>query len=151
MEIVENTLESELDAVLERPLFAFLAHAADGAPRVSPLWFLWEGGVVWHIAQLRGRSYPDRIRRNPRAAVAVVDFDPLAGRVEHVGMRGDATLEPYDRARAERLLEKYLGDERAAWPPRFTGMDADGYRLLRVKPETVVARDQSYPAPAVGD
>ena len=63
-------------------------------------------------------------------------------------MRGEATLEPYDRSRAERLFEKYLGDDREAWPETFRGLEADKYRLVRFDPETAVARDQSYPAPA---
>jgi hypothetical protein len=88
------------------------------------------------------------VRAYPESALAVVDFDPATGRVEHVGMRGEATLEPYDRSRADRLFEKYLGDDREAWPEMFRGLEADEYRLVRFDPETVVARDQSYPAPA---
>ena len=88
------------------------------------------------------------MRAYPESALAVVDFDPATGRVEHVGMRGEATLEPYGRPRAGRLFEKYLGDDREAWPETFRGLDAESYRLIRFDPETVVARDQSYPAPA---
>ena len=90
------------------------------------------------------------MREYPKTAVAVVDFDPGTGRVEHVGMRGEATLLPYDHSRADRLFEKYLGDERRERPETFLGLDADDYRLVRVVPETVVARDQSYSAPAGG-
>ena len=148
MEIIEDGLEVALNEFLGRPLFCFLAQRSGEGPRLSPLWFLWEDGVIWNVAQLDGRSYPDRVREYPETAVAVVDFDPATGRVEHVGMRGEATLEPYDRSRAGRLFEKYLGDERRERPETFLGLDADDYRLVRVVPETVVARDQSYPAPA---
>jgi len=65
-------------------------------------------------------------------------------------MRGEATLEPYDRARAGRLFENYLGDAESEWPAKFLGLDADEYRLIRFEPETVVARDQSYPASGGG-
>jgi hypothetical protein len=127
MNVVENTLEIPLADFLDRPLFAFLAQTG---PRVSPLWFLWEDDRLWHIAQLDGRSYPDRIRRgDSRVAVGVVDFDPATGRVEHVGVRGEASLREYDPGRADRLLAKYLGDDRAGWPDRFDAVDADGYRL----------------------
>ena len=83
-------------------------------PRLSPLWFLWAEGAIWNVARLDGRSYPGRVREYPESALAVVDFEPATGRVEHVGMRGEATLEPYDRRRAGRLFEKYLGDDREA-------------------------------------
>lgn len=147
MEIVENTLEVRVDAVLERPLFCFFGQCADAGPRLSPLWFLWEDNAIWIVAQLDGRSYPQRVRRDSRSAIGIVDFDPTSGRVEHVGMRGDAALEPYDESRARRLLEKYLGPDRSEWPESFVGLDAEEYRLIRFDPETVVARDQSYPAP----
>ena len=148
MELVEDTLDTGLDVFLARPLFCFLAQRSGDGPRVSPLWFLWEDGAVWNVAQLRDRSYPRRVREYPESAVAVVDFDPETGRVEHVGMRGTASLEAFDRSRADRLLAKYLGDERAEWPERFLGLETDDYRLIRFDPETIVARDQSYRAPA---
>ena len=150
MEVIENTLEVGLEEFLDQALFAFLAQSSPDGPRVSPLWFRWAEGAIWHIAQTDGRSYPERVRRDPRTALAVVDFDPAAGRVEHVGMRGEASLVPYDPDRAGRLLAKYLGPDREQWPDRFSGLDAEGYRLIRVEPATVVARDQSYPGPGDG-
>jgi len=148
MEIIENTLEVGLDAFLARPLFCFLAQESDDGPRLSPLWFLWEDGAVWNVARLSGRSYPGRVEQYPWTALAVVDFEPATGRVEHVGIRGTASLEPYDQQRADRLFAKYLGEEPADWPAMFLDLDTEDYRLIRVDPETVVARDQSYPAPA---
>ena len=150
MEILEDGLEVALDEFLARPLFCFLAQRSGEGPRLSPLWFLWEDGAIWNIAQLDGRSYPERVRAYPESALAVVDFDPATGRVEHVGMRGEATLEPYDRSRADRLFETYLGDDRGGWPETFLGLEADEYRLVSFDPETAVARDQSYPAPGGG-
>lgn len=144
MEVVENTLDTDLDEFLDRPLFCFLAQTSPEGPRVSPLWYLWDDGALWMIAMLRNRSYPDRIRRDPRTAVAVVDFDPNTGLVQHVGFRGRATLEPFDEERATRLIGRYLGDEEAEWDERFCDLDPGDYRLVRVEPETVVARDQSY-------
>jgi nitroimidazol reductase NimA-like FMN-containing flavoprotein (pyridoxamine 5'-phosphate oxidase superfamily) len=154
MEITEDTLDVDLEAFLDRPLFCFLATTDGGAPRVSPLWFLWEDGAVWMVGNAR-KTYPDRVERNPEAALAVVDFDRTTGRVQHVGMRGRATVEPHDPARAERLLAQYLGPDRDEWDEPFFG---DPYEwgeemvAIRFDPETVVARDQSYvPAPDVGD
>lgn len=76
MQVIENTLEVGLEEFLDRALFAFLAQSSPDGPRVSPLWFLWEEGAVWHTARTDGRSYPERVRRDSRTALAVVDFDP---------------------------------------------------------------------------
>ncbi|MBX0322526.1 pyridoxamine 5'-phosphate oxidase family protein [Halomicroarcula sp. F13] len=144
MDVVENTLDTSLDDFLARPLFCFLAQSSASGPRVSPLWFHWDGEAVWLVAMENGRSYPERVREFPESALAVVDFDPNSGGVEHVGMRGTATLEPFDDGVAGRLLEAYLGPDRDAWDERFRDLDDDGYGLVRFDPATVVARDQSY-------
>lgn len=151
MDVIENALEVAVEDVLDRPLFAFLAQSSPDGPRVSPLWFLWEDEAVWHIAQTGSRSYPERVRQDPQTALAVVDFDPAAGHVEHAGLRGEASLELYDPDRAGRLLAKCLGPDGDRWPDRFSGLDSNGYRLIRVEPAAAVARDQSYPAPKDGD
>lgn len=152
MELVEDTLDAGVEAVLSRPLFCFLATTDDGSPRVSPLWFLWEDDAIWIIGDRR-KTYPSRIERNPETALAIVEFDRTTGTVHHVGMRGRATVDPLDPARAERLLGTYLGPEREEWDEPFFG---DPYEwddrmvMIRFDPETVVARDQSYvPAPGV--
>ena len=89
------------------------------------------------------------MREYPETAVA--DFEPATGRIgSNTSGCGAATLEPYDRRRAGRLFDKYLGDDREAWPETFRGLDAESYRLIRFDPETVVARDQSYPVPGSG-
>lgn len=147
VDVVENTLEVELEEFLERPLFCFLATTArDGAPRVSPLWFLWEDDAIWIIADTE-KTYPDRVDDNPETALAIVDFDRTTGTVQHVGMRGRATVEPHDPDRAERLLSGYLGPDRAEWDYEFFGDPREwGEQMVFVRfvPETVVARNQSY-------
>ncbi|SFC36257.1 Pyridoxamine 5'-phosphate oxidase [Halobiforma haloterrestris] len=144
MDIVENTLECPLEDVLERPLFCFFGTvSSDAAPRISPLWYLWEDERIWIIADT-GKSYVDRVAADPRTALAVVDFDVATGRVHHVGMRGRADVVPFDEDRAERLLGRYLGPEENEWDPRFRGLDPDRWRFVRFEPGTVVARDQSF-------
>ena len=144
MEITEDRLDIELGEFLDRPLFCFLAQCSPDGARISPLWYLWEDELVWMIAQLPERSYPERVERFPQSAVAIVEFDPQKGLVRHVGMRGEATLEPFDRDRAERLLRRYLGDDKGEWDDGFVGLDGDNYRLIRVEPETVVARGGTH-------
>lgn len=144
MEIVENTLTEPLDAVLAKPLFCFLGMVSDaGHPRISPLWYLWEAEAIWIIAD-RDRTYTTRVANHPRTAVAIVDFDVETGRVVHVGMRGEATLEPLDDDRVERLLTRYLGEDTSEWDDAFHDLSPDRWQFIRFTPETVVARDQSF-------
>ena len=137
----------DLGEILRRPLFAHLATASEAGPRSSPVWFLWDDEAVWIIGSRRDDSFPGRIERDGRCALSIVDFDRATGRVEHVGMRGEASIEPFDPARAVRLLERYLGRDRSRWDERFraTLADADNV-LIRFVPETAVVRDVSYSA-----
>jgi nitroimidazol reductase NimA-like FMN-containing flavoprotein (pyridoxamine 5'-phosphate oxidase superfamily) len=146
MEIVEDTLDAELEGFLARPLFCHLGTASEDGPRVSPLWFLWENEAIWIIATLSSKTFPDRIEDDPRTAVSIIDFDPETGRVQHVGLRGRATVEPFDGERGERLLSQYLGSDESEWDEQFRdlGDDVEKYAFIRFVPETVVERDQSY-------
>lgn len=154
MEVVRETgshfdLDAEaarelMDKLLARPLFAHLATASEQGPRESPVWFLWEGGALWVIGNYKTDSFPARVEREPRCAIGVVDFDASTGLVQHVGIRGRARLEPHDAGRMKRLLGRYMG-EPGRWDTRFVEIldDAD-YIFVRIEPETVVVRDQSY-------
>lgn len=151
MDVVENTLDADLDAFFERRLMAHLTTVSnDGAPRHSPVWFLREDGHLWILANRAERTFPDRIDREPRCAVGLVDFDPSTGRLHHVGLRGRATVEPLDPDRAERLLRRYFRADKEAWnldrfgDPREWG---DEMVFVRFTPSSVVARDQSYAPP----
>ena len=144
MDIVENTLPISLDEFLEQPLFCFLATVtADGLPRISPLWYLWEDNQIWIIAN-KELTYTTRIKQTPNAALAIVDYDVHTGLVHHVGMRGEATLEPLDPAKVDRLLERYLGPNRDQWDNGFLDLDPSKWALIRFDPKSVVARGQSF-------
>lgn len=114
-------------------------------PRDSPVWFLWEEAALWIIGSRRTDSFPARLECEPRCAVGIVDFDRRRGLVHHVGIRGRASVEPFDPGRATRLLVRYLGEERSGWDERFRATLGDPDNVLvRVEPESVVARDVSY-------
>ena len=133
-----------MEKILSRPLFAHLATASSEGPRESPVWFLWEDGLVWIIGNRRTDSFPKRIKEEPRSAIGIVDFDVKTGQVLHVGFRGRARVEAHDAERMKRLLGRYLG-EGAEWDPRFVEiLDDEDYIFIRFEPETVVVRDQSY-------
>ena len=68
--------EDALD-LLERPLFAHLATvAADGSPRVNPMWFLWDGEAgVFRLTHTKTRHNYRYVQREPRVAMSVSDPD----------------------------------------------------------------------------
>lgn len=145
MQVIQGRRTVDLDDFLSRPIFVHLATMSAAGPRVSPVWFLWEEQTVWMIGSARTNTFRARIRQDPRCALAFVDFDRRTGCVHHVGMRGRATVEPFDRARAIRLVSRYLGPDLDAWDPGLRAlMDDPDYVTIRFVPETVVARDQSY-------
>jgi len=113
-------------------------------PTRVPLWFHWDGQIIWIIG---GTSFPANLKRDPRCALGIVDWEPATGLSHHVGMRGNAEVLPFDRAMARTIFRRYFGPDEADWDPRFhyeaTGEEA-GLTMVRFTPETVVIRDQSY-------
>jgi hypothetical protein len=149
MRIIRDRARSvDLEEFLSRPLFAHLATASEHGPRESPVWFLWEDDAVWIIGSGISDTFPARIQADPRCALGIVDFDRVAGLVQHVGMRGQATVEAFDARRARRLLARYLGSDERMWDKRFASTvirpATEQAVLVRFVPETVVARDVSY-------
>jgi Pyridoxamine 5'-phosphate oxidase len=150
MKIIRDRPKSvDLDEFLSRPLFGFLATASESGPRVSPVWFVWEDDAIWIIGNQKTDTFPSRVKSEPRCAIAFVDFDASSGLVHHVGMRGSATVEAWDKERASRILRRYLGSNEEQWDgERFVEpLDDAGNVLVRLTPETAVVRDQSYRAP----
>ncbi|WP_394828081.1 pyridoxamine 5'-phosphate oxidase family protein [Pendulispora albinea] len=141
---MNDDLDFDIDEFLTKPLFAHLATASSAGPRESPVWFLWEEGALWLIGN-HGDSFPKRLRNEPRCAVGIVDFDLAKGTLRHVGIRGIASIEPLDDQRLYRLLQRYLGADPADWNPSFRSLVIDHLDLMvRIRPESIVARDQSY-------
>lgn len=112
----------------------------DGAPHVSPLWFVWDGTSLWLNSIVRSQRWAD-LMREPRVSIVIddgVEFGDLRGvellgRVEQVGEvpRSGEPLPALDEP--ERLkADKYNGgkvvyDGRHAW--------------LRLTPEKIISWD----------
>lgn len=149
MRIVEQSVSAgdrpifDLDEFLSRPLYAHLATIHADGPRESPVWFHWDGATVWIIG---GTSFPANLKRDPRCALGIVDWDRTTGLSQHVGIRGRAEVRPFDAEWVKTIFRRYFGPDEAAWDPRFDDVlrgDA-GVEIVRITPETVVVRDQSY-------
>lgn len=132
-----------LDEFLARPL---VAHLASSGPAVTPVWFLWEGGVFWWLTGAWSRL-PSRLQEDPRVALVVDTCDLATGQVMQVNVRGDAQVVALDKAVAIRKLSKYLGPDMNHWPhERFVApLDDPDTSLVRLQPDRPpVLRDLSY-------
>ena len=149
MRIVEQKVSAgdralfDLDEFLSRPLYAHLAHNCEHGPRESPVWFHWDGRAFWIIG---GSSFPANLKRDPRCALGIVDWDPATGRSQHVGVRGRAEVLVFDTAMARTIFRRYFGPQEEDWDRRFDDVftGEPGLEMVRIVPETVVIRDQSY-------
>ncbi|PPA71161.1 pyridoxamine 5-phosphate oxidase [Jeotgalibacillus proteolyticus] len=144
--MIQDTGKSfDLEKFLSLPLVAHLSTVKDDSPRHSPVWFYWLENKIWIIGTASD-TFPERIRRNEKCAIGIVDINPQPGLFLHAGFRGTATVKPFDKNIANGLLSRYLGTEIEKWDPRFKDLDDDNV-LICFTPETVVVRDQSYLVP----
>ena len=134
--------------LLHLPLMANLATVAeDCAPRISPMWFIWEEDAIWLLGSTDSSSVR-RLGADGRCAIEIVKFDNEAGILLHLGLRGVATVVPMNPDRFRRLLTKYLGPEEEGWNPWFIEMiaridDPEG-RLIRMVPDSFFTNNVSY-------
>jgi hypothetical protein len=76
----------------------------------------------------------------------VVDWELATGRSHHVGVRGTAEILPFDAGMAKTIFRRYFGPDEEDWDHRFDDVFTGelGLAMVRITPETVVMRDQSY-------
>lgn len=120
--------------LLEAKNFCHIATIGpDGKPDVAVVWVDVNGEDVL-LNSAEGRTWPENLRRDPRAHLTVVNSeDPY----EYVSIDGRVVEVTHDGAdeHIDKLAQKYFGQE------RYPGRAPDEVRLLiRVKPETVSIR-----------
>ena len=109
---IMSTDDARVEALLGLPVLGHLAfNGHDGRPRVSPVWFLHEGGDI-HIGSPRN-GYKNRcLSADPRASFVVVSTTQP---YQHVTLIADAVVACVsDRERnefLERISRHYLGAE----------------------------------------
>lgn len=134
--------KEELDTFLgEERMCRMGSVDGNGAPHVSPLWFVWDGSALWLWSIVKSQRWVN-LMRDPRVSVAVDggrDYAELRG-VEllgRVGVVGDvpraADAHP-DTSLPERL-----------WAAKYSGggeFVADGkHAWLRLDPDKIVSWD----------
>lgn len=138
----------DLDEFLSRPLVAHISTGSSAGSRNSVFFYIWEDHALWMILEEGFNTVQARVRKDPRVAVGVVDFDPRTGFLQHVSIRGSASLEPWDDDRAGRLLHRYYrhldGYDRPAPQPGERTTGRLPMIFLRVVPDSVMLRDLEY-------
>ncbi|CAL9633555.1 hypothetical protein SUDANB145_06140 [Streptomyces sp. enrichment culture] len=132
----------ELDAFLTIERTCRVATvSADGAPHVSTLWFVWDGGSLWLYSVVRSRRWAD-LRRDPRVAVVVdtgEEYDELRG-VELSG-----SVEPVGEVPRTGELCAELDLPETLFARKYFGVDElphDGrHAWLRLTPRKTVSWD----------
>ena len=116
VETVTAPIPPELVPLLESTAVAFVSTIGPrGEPQTTPLWFLWDDGVL-RFSLVEGRQKLRNLRRDPRISFVVADpADPtwyieLRGRVDALVIDPDLSLE-------RAVAEKYTGGHVDVEPP----------------------------------
>ena len=101
--------QQEIDQFLAQPRIAHLATLRPaGTPHVAPVWFLWEQGRAWVMADA-GAVKVRNVKRNPAVTLSVATPErPLS----YVVLEGKAQINTDELARVvERMCVLYDGPE----------------------------------------
>jgi PPOX class probable F420-dependent enzyme len=106
---------AEFHGLLESQAFAFVATLGkDGAPQVTPVWFLWDGANV-KLSLIDGMQRHLNLTRDDRIAVAIAH---PAEPYRYLELRGRAVLEPdHDGTIFRAIARKYTGSDFSLEPP----------------------------------
>ncbi len=133
--------------LLNAPLMANLATSSDDGPCNAPVWFIWEDDRLWMLGSNTSRSV-HRLEKDARCAVEITKFDNKVGILLHLGLRGEATIEPMNAGRFRRLLQKYLGTDEADWNAWFietvARIDDPAGRFIVLEPQTTFTNNVSF-------
>lgn len=134
----------DIDLMLKKPLMAHLSTVANGEPRDSPVWFVWEESCLWIFGTTKD-SFIKRLKQEPRCAAGIVDFSLEQGVLKHVGIRGISQIEAIDQNRLNRFVSKYLGENSNEWNGWFVKNVVDPLdAMVRITPTSIVAKDVSF-------
>jgi nitroimidazol reductase NimA-like FMN-containing flavoprotein (pyridoxamine 5'-phosphate oxidase superfamily) len=113
--------------------------AANGAPLICSLWYLYDEGAIWCATQQDARLVT-WLRADPRCAFEVAGDDP-----PYRGVRGqgDAVLSAADGpAVLGRLIDRYLGTRDSGFA-RWLLSRQDGEVAIRIDPHWLTSWDFS--------
>lgn len=133
--------ETERDAFLAGQRTCRVATVGPDGPHVTPLWFVWQDGLLWLYSITRSRRWA-QLRADRRIGVVVDagdDYDRLRG-VEITG-----TAQPVGEVPRTGAEDPALTEVEAAFATKYLGSDRmvhDGrHAWLRVRPAMITSWD----------
>ncbi|MFA7324283.1 MAG: pyridoxamine 5'-phosphate oxidase family protein [Candidatus Nanopelagicales bacterium] len=134
--------DEERDAFLSSERVCRVATVgSDGAPHVTPLWFVWDGTALWLNSIVQSQRWAD-LARHPRIAVVIDgghDFHELHG-VEIEG-----AIAVVGEAPREAISNEELAPVEAAFARKYANSDVfapDGrHGWLRIAPSKITSWD----------
>lgn len=132
----------ELDVFLAEERMCRLGSlGADGAPHVSPLWFVWDRSTIWLNSVVKSQRWANLVR-DPRVSVAIDGGEgyfelrgaELIGRIEVVG----------EVPRLPGGVDHSVAEAERLFGAKYTGGDfvPDGHHAwLRMVPDKIVSWD----------
>jgi PPOX class probable F420-dependent enzyme len=129
-----------LQTFLAQPLIARLAVVrANGTPQVSPMWFLYEDGVMY-MSTRPERAKVKHLKANPRVAVVVDVMEaPLKNKV--VTLEGTVEVQTTGvKEMTTKIYRKYMGAEGAQTPAAQQNINAPRV-ILKITPQKVESVD----------
>ena len=141
MALLSGDRKAKIDAFLAAPLLARFATASPGTlqPHVVPVWYDWDGEVMW-ISSYESTRKIGELRGNPKCAI-VIDVAESVDGVSAVLFEGDVELitEPRDFVRdmALRIYARYMGPEGVLAPDPQEWANSPGNLIIKVTPRFV--------------
>ncbi|MDE0462705.1 MAG: PPOX class F420-dependent oxidoreductase [Caldilineaceae bacterium] len=133
-----DAMEDQVLKFLEADRHAILAtNGRSGAPQLTPVWYVYEDGVLYVSAQTRTVKVKN-LRRDPTVTICV---DGGRGDARYVALYGKAELiEPGERQRdlRWRIVRHYYADEAEAAHYYETVKDTVGV-IVTLRPERIVS------------
>jgi len=128
------TIPDSFKDLLTKVAFAHLATVmADGSPQVTPVWFSYDGSLVW-VNSAKGRLKDKNMRRSKQVALSIQDPDnayrylAIQGEVEEINEDGAD-------AHSDALAKHYLGKD--SYPFRAAGEVRVIYKIRPKKVSTI--------------
>jgi len=133
---------AQIQAFLEAPRHAIAAVLrADGAPQLSPIWFLYENDRLYFSTSLQSAKYR-QLCRDPRIALCIDAGHPDARAVSISGTAALITDQSPERADLDwRIVRRYHESDEDArrWVAAVAAEGPDA--LVAVTPERIVGWD----------
>ena len=101
--------EEYMDIISSKALASFATIMADGSPQVTPVWFSFDGALIW-VNSAEGRVKDKNVRRTRKVALAILDVN---NPYRHIAVRGEVVEITNEGAddHIDRLAKKYLDQD----------------------------------------